>query len=409
LRDLTEIFEATTDFVVQTDRRGKVHYLNPAIREALGALAGEPFAQKFFAESDTPEGNDRFKREIAPAVARNGVWLGETALRTANDVVTPVNQLVIAHRDAQGRVERYSAVMRDITTIVEARKALQLQTATLQSVIEAIPAMVAVYDADFRYVMVNQAFEHWRGVGRDRVIGRGVSDLFGVAEYERSWPWAKRALAGEAVTFEKNYPDSPHKYMSVTYVPLRLEDGSVDGIIAVANDITEHREERIRLLDLNQRDALTGLLNRTGFTDYLTHKTEAGQGQGIALLYIDLDRFKPVNDTHGHPVGDRLLQLFAQRLKGLVRPTDGHRAIGRRRIRGGAFRRRRSERRGQGRRKDCRGRGADLQGRRTRAQDRCERGHRVRRRWRKGLARPRRARRREALSGEGCGAGRKAA
>jgi diguanylate cyclase (GGDEF)-like protein len=81
-------------------------------------------------------------------------------------------------------------------------------------------------------------------------------------------------------------------------------------------------------MELSQRDPLTGLLNRAGFESRLERLTLAGAGATLGLLYIDLDRFKPVNDNHGHPVGDRLLQTVAQRLEGLVRPTDAVARLG---------------------------------------------------------------------------------
>src|SRR6476620_107993 len=92
----------------------------------------------------------------------------------------------------------------------------------------------------------------------------------------------------------------------------------------MAQDITVHKREEVRLLQLAERDALTGVLNRQGFESYLSGSDD----EGLALLYIDLDRFKPVNDTHGHPVGDELLRAFADRLQRLVRPTDAVARLG---------------------------------------------------------------------------------
>ena len=73
---------------------------------------------------------------------------------------------------------------------------------------------------------------------------------------------------------------------------------------------------------------LTGLLNRAGFEDYLERRLKEGNGPGLALLCIDLDHFKAVNDQHGHPAGDQVLQLFAQRMRALVRPTDAVARLG---------------------------------------------------------------------------------
>ncbi|URI07244.1 GGDEF domain-containing protein [Aquincola tertiaricarbonis] len=76
------------------------------------------------------------------------------------------------------------------------------------------------------------------------------------------------------------------------------------------------------LTHLSERDALTGLFNRAGFDRHLADLAATDDGRMAALLYIDLDHFKPVNDRYGHPAGDELLQRFGQALAGLVRPHD---------------------------------------------------------------------------------------
>ncbi|MEO8155309.1 MAG: PAS domain-containing protein [Rhizobacter sp.] len=329
LRELIAIFDHTPDFVVQTDWQGNVQYLNPSVRRVLGFTPDQPVAGHTFAEFNTPETQQRYISEIGPAVRRDGVWLGETTVYVAGQRVVPVSHMVISHPDASGRTARYSAIMRDISEETKARNQLRVQTATLQAAIESIPAMVAVFGADMRYRLVNSAFERWKGLPRDQVVGRTALEVLGADDYERSLPMAMRALAGETVSYEKEYPESTQsRYVSLSYIPLRLPDGSIDGFIGVAQDITPHREQEIRLLYLSERDALTGLLNRAGFENFLTRKAHGGGAASMALLYIDLDHFKPVNDAHGHPVGDELLRLFSERLQRLVRPTDAVARLG---------------------------------------------------------------------------------
>jgi diguanylate cyclase (GGDEF)-like protein/PAS domain S-box-containing protein len=215
--------------------------------------------------------------------------------------------------------------MRDISAEVAAGEATQRQAATLRSVTEAIPAIVAVVGTDGRYRFVNSAFERWRGLPREQIVGRSLLEVLGHEDHLRSQPWIDRVLAGETVSFERSYAQ---RHLALTYIPLRLDDGRIDGFVGVGQDITQHKQEEMRLLQLSQRDPLTGLLNRAGFEEHLAASIASGGGPQLALLYIDLDHFKPVNDTHGHPVGDRLLQAFAQRLRTLVRPTDAVARLG---------------------------------------------------------------------------------
>jgi diguanylate cyclase (GGDEF)-like protein len=90
----------------------------------------------------------------------------------------------------------------------------------------------------------------------------------------------------------------------------------------MAQDITHHHEERTRLKRLSERDGLTKLLNRPAFELWLSERISADDGRQLAVLFIDLDHFKPVNDQFGHAAGDAVLQEFARRLQSVIRPTD---------------------------------------------------------------------------------------
>jgi diguanylate cyclase (GGDEF)-like protein/PAS domain S-box-containing protein len=329
LRDLTAIFDNTTDFVVQTTWDGKLTYMNPAARHAAGLAADEPIEHRNFAEFNTPATRRQFNEIILAEVRKRGVWVGQATVYAAGGLELPVSHMVIAHRNERGRIERISAVMRDITQETLASQELLRQSATLRSVTDALPAMVAVVGQDRRYRFVNTAAERAFGRNLPQIIGHTMQEVLGSIEYERRRPQVMRALAGEPVQFEADFRDGARiRYMSITYVPLRLDSGAVDGFISVAHDITEHKQEEVRLRQMSQHDALTELLNRAGFESHLDHQLHEGHGDTVALLYIDLDHFKPVNDQHGHPVGDQVLQLFSKRLRGLVRPSDAVARVG---------------------------------------------------------------------------------
>jgi diguanylate cyclase (GGDEF)-like protein/PAS domain S-box-containing protein len=330
LRELTAIFDNTSDFVVQTDRHGNIVYMNPSVRQATGIGADEPVTHLDYARFYTPETLRLYAEVIMPAVnAGAPVWVGEATVYLVGQRAVPVNQIVIAHRDSQGRIERLSAVIRDIESEVEAKRQLLLQTATLSSVTESIPSTVAVVGSDGVYRFVNGAFERWIGMPRDAIVGQPVSLILGESELRRRMPWVKRAFAGESVNFALDYP-SPQgtTYLAMNYLPLRLETGKIDGFVVMTQNITQQKQEELRLLQLASRDPLTDLLNRAGFEQHMDRLLQEGQGAALAVLYIDLDHFKPVNDQHGHPVGDQVLEIFAQRLSALVRFTDAVARLG---------------------------------------------------------------------------------
>jgi len=226
-----------------------------------------------------------------------------------------------------GVVVGFFVQVTETTKLKEAETEALRQAATVRSMADVIPANVAVFGLDYRYRFINSAFERWSGLPRDRIIGGTLREVLGEDEFERRRPYAQRAFAGEVVTFQLDYSNpGDTTYLSITYIPLRLDTGEIDGLVVVAQDITQQTRKEISLKQLSQRDPLTGLLNRAGFERFLQKQVQAGGGEALAMLYIDLDCFKPINDQHGHAVGDRVLQLFAQRLANVVRATD---AVGR--------------------------------------------------------------------------------
>ena len=329
LRELTAIIDNTTDFVSQADTCGHVVYLNPAARRASGIALNEPLVDSWFARFNPPETRRLYAEVILPALKTTDVWVGEATVYSAQKREIPVSHMVIAHRDGAGEIERYSTVMRDISAEVGAKRELLRQTHIVSSITDAIPDVVAVIGPDLCYRFVNVAFERWIGATRQTLVGQPMLKVLGREAFDAMLPSLHKALAGQAVTYESSYRQNGSvAYRAISFIPLRLDNGSVDSVVAVAQDVTMQKREEMRLRELSQRDPLTGLLNRAGFEQYLDRALIEGRGGSLALLYIDLDRFKPINDQYGHPVGDQMLLLVAQRLCKTVRPTDGVARLG---------------------------------------------------------------------------------
>lgn len=202
LRVLTAILEHTPDFVVQTNLRGQVTYMNPAARRVQGFAPDKDVSAHLFTEFNTPETQALYAEAILPAVKAHSVWVGETTVYVAHRRVVPVSHMVIAHRDGEGRIQHFSAIMRDISEAAQARAALLKQTATLRSITEALPSLVAVVGPDERYQFVNSAFERWHRMPREQILGRSMQEFLGPTEYARSKPMVEKVLGGETLTFD---------------------------------------------------------------------------------------------------------------------------------------------------------------------------------------------------------------
>jgi diguanylate cyclase (GGDEF)-like protein/PAS domain S-box-containing protein len=198
----------------------------------------------------------------------------------------------------------------------------QRQMQVLRAITEAIPATVVIVDSQGRYRFVNSAFERYVGRTGEQILGRTAAEVLGAEEVARRKPYMLKAYGGESVDFTLDYPGPDGtRWLALSCIPLKV-DGVVDGMVGISQDVTAQRREEERLTHLAERDPLTGLLNRAGFEQRVERKVYVGEGATLALLYVDLDHFKPVNDRHGHLAGDRLLQLFSRRLHEAVRASD---------------------------------------------------------------------------------------
>ena len=184
-----------------------------------------------------------------------------------------------------------------------------------------------ITDAAARILYVNRSFTRVTGYALKDVRGKTPRLLHSgrqnTAYYARMWKTlrAKSRWQGEIWNRRKNgeiYPE----WLSITAV--RDGGGSVEHYLAIFSDITARKREERKLYELATHDALTGLPNRSFFTEQLRQAMARAKRAGrlAGLLFFDLDRFKPVNDRLGHECGDRLLQSVAKRVKALVREED---------------------------------------------------------------------------------------
>ncbi|GLC91611.1 hypothetical protein Tamer19_10190 [Cupriavidus sp. TA19] len=228
----------------------------------------------------------------------------------------------------------FAEVVAQLSEREAALKAAKDRAAESEKRIEAIanhvPDFVSFIDRQQRYVFVNQAYAQHYGVPAQQIAGLSLRELWGTQEYLACRPYLEQAFAGRPVTFTRESADG-NECMEVTYQPAWNDaQDTVVGLHMFARNVTHEREKLRNLEAQTVSDHLTGLLNRKGFDRRLAEcmaRTSAG-GRALALLLVDLDDFKAINDNHGHPVGDRLLVAFAQRLRACVRKGDAVARIG---------------------------------------------------------------------------------
>jgi diguanylate cyclase len=183
--------------------------------------------------------------------------------------------------------------------------------------------MVSTAGFDGRFKTVNPAFERILGYREEEIVGRPFLDFVHPDDRERTEREAAALSDGNnTVQFQNRYFDSKGEVHWLEWASVPLPDEQI--IYGIARDVTERKVMEEELERLSRHDSLTGLLNRRSFDEALERQLAYTRryGSGGALLVVDLDRFKQINDRYGHPTGDRALREVARVLGANLRGTD---------------------------------------------------------------------------------------
>ena len=226
-------------------------------------------------------------------------------------------------RTPEGHAERFAGVLTDVSDEREAQERQRLASTVVGNSMEG----VVVTDAHSRILSANAAVTRLLGYTETELLGKTPA-LFKSGRHDRDFyiaMWSTMAVAGrwqgEIWNRRKNGEIFP-EHMSLSSV--RDESGQVTHYVCMFTDITEEKAQQKRLDSLAQNDPLTGLSNRPWFIQQLDSAVQqaASSGEMLAVLQINLDRFKDVNDSYGHAVGDSVLKHIALQVHSALRPGD---------------------------------------------------------------------------------------
>ncbi|MBH5370877.1 bifunctional diguanylate cyclase/phosphodiesterase [Bradyrhizobium glycinis] len=198
----------------------------------------------------------------------------------------------------------------------------------LSEIIDHIPSQITVKDARTRqYLLLNVVAEQLFGHSRQNVVGKTAFDIFPEGAAAHITEDDSRALASAKGLFKDEHswqmPGMGLRYITSTRIGLRDEAGEPRYLIHVIDDVTERRRADEKIAHMAHYDALTDLPNRTLFCEQIERElAKVADGCQFALLYIDVDEFKGINDSLGHHVGDELLKAIAGRLRGCLKQGD---------------------------------------------------------------------------------------
>lgn len=216
----------------------------------------------------------------------------------------------------------------DITSLKLAERQLRYSEQRFRDFTESAGEFAWECDAQGHYTFLSPRVSHLLQRGAESIVGQHVSKLVPPGEYDRILEWlsANKASDGSFRDFEHRIvrADGEMLWVSVSAVRVRDEHGRFAGWRGTTRDITERKSTEERISLLATRDGLTGLPNRVLFNDRLEQAfvNARRKDESVALMFLDLDRFKHVNDSLGHHVGDLLLKEAAQRMQACIRKGD---------------------------------------------------------------------------------------
>ena len=334
LRTLYAAIEQSPISVVITDADANIQYTNPCFTEVTGYSAREVIGQnpRILHSGLTPQAS---YVEMWNKLTSSQKWQGELVNKRKNGDIYFEEAHVAPVKNPEGVVTHYVAAKVDITQRKAAEADIAKSRNLLSTIIDSVPVRIFWKDRDLRYIGCNTLFALDAGM-------MSPKEVVGKDDYQMSWAAQAdlyraddRAVmkSGVAKLFyeePQTTPDGRSIWLSTSKIPLVDQDNETIGVLGIYEDITERKNMQDRVQHLAHYDPLTDLPNRTLFEDRLQQalaiaKRDKAQ---LALIFIDLDKFKPINDTHGHDVGDMLLNEVGKRIHKCLRESDTVARIG---------------------------------------------------------------------------------
>jgi diguanylate cyclase (GGDEF)-like protein/PAS domain S-box-containing protein len=230
-------------------------------------------------------------------------------------------------RDDDGRVIGTFGITRDVTAHVYAEQEVVRREAQLRAVVDSSPDAIAFYGPDLRYCWVNVKAATMLGLTPDQMLGLTDAEVGRSPEVAELVLQGLRRVLSTRQMCEVEYSTKIGEvtcWFQVRMVPHLDGDGAVSGVVAATRDLTELKRAQEDLAHRAFHDPLTGTVNRVALMERLRRALGALEREParVALLFIDLDNFKLINDARGHDVGDKLLIEVASRLVRLGRGSD---------------------------------------------------------------------------------------
>ncbi|MGA9851565.1 MAG: EAL domain-containing protein [Gammaproteobacteria bacterium] len=321
------MFENAIEGIYQSTTDGRVTDANPALARILGYDTPEEMISAGLNIASRVYANPKQRAELLRRIEQNGNYINQEFQIFRRDGTTIwVCDNARAVKGANGQVLHYAGTLQDITARKRAEEALVRSEEKYRTLVDMSQDGVFLSQSG-KYVYVNRAFAYMLGYEPEELVGLPTSDIILASNGKLA-----EQVAADSVGHRTIEPHEMHlrckdvnNQVTASVTVSRISWRGRPASMGTVRDITENKKTEQELVHSAYHDPLTGLPNRNFFMERLSQALEQGGKREVdrfAVLFLDLDRFKLINDSLGHSFGDRLLVSIAKRLRTCLRPAD---------------------------------------------------------------------------------------